>query len=48
LFIASWFMRYVESNMTSLAGTLELLIFVAIAGYGISFGSLLIPIKKEG
>ncbi len=47
LFIASWFMRYVESNMTSLAGTLELLIFVSIIGYGISFTSLMIPIKKS-
>jgi len=47
LFIASWFMRYVESNMTSLAGTLELLIFVSIIGYGISFASLMIPIKKS-
>jgi hypothetical protein len=47
LFIASWFMRYVERNATSLAGTLELLIFVAVAGYAISFVSLLIPIKKS-
>lgn len=47
LFIASWFMRYVERNATSLAGTLELLIFVSIIGYGISFASLLIPIKKS-
>lgn len=46
LFIASWFMRYIETNATSLASTLELLIFVAIAGYGISFASLLIPTKK--
>lgn len=46
LFFASWFMRYVERNMTSLAGTLELLIFVAVAGYAISFSSLLIPVKK--
>jgi hypothetical protein len=48
LFIASWFMRYVERNMTSLAGTLELLIFVVVVGYAISFASLLIPIKKKG
>jgi hypothetical protein len=47
LFITSWFMRYVERNMTSLAGTLELLIFVAIVGYGISFASLMIPVKKS-
>jgi len=48
LFVTSWFMRYVERNMTSLAGTLELLIYVAIVGYSISFASLMIPIKKEG
>jgi hypothetical protein len=46
LFMFSWFMRYVERNMTSLAGTLELLIFVALIGYGISFVSLIVPIKK--
>jgi len=47
LFVTSWFMRYVERNMTSLAGTLELLIYVAIVGYTISFASLMIPIKKS-
>ncbi len=47
LFFTSWFMRYVERNMTSLAGTLELLIYVAIVGYTISFASLMIPIKKS-
>ena len=47
LFASAWFMRYVERNATSLAGTFELLIFVAIAGYVISFISLLIPIKKS-
>jgi hypothetical protein len=47
LFVTSWFMRYVERNLTSLAGTLELLIYVAIVGYAISFASLLIPIKKS-
>jgi hypothetical protein len=47
LFVTSWFMRYVERNATSLAGTLELLIYVALIGYAISFASLLIPIKKS-
>lgn len=47
LFIASWFMGYVESNLVSLAGTLELMVYVALIGYTLSFASMFIPIKKS-
>ena len=48
LFATAWFMRYVERNVISLAGTLDLLIYVAVIGYAISFVSLVIPVKKKG
>lgn len=46
LIFASFFMEYVERNLVSLAGTLELMVYVALIGYSISFISMFIPIKK--
>lgn len=46
LLFASYFMAYVERNLVSLSGTLELMVFVALIGYAISFASMFIPITK--
>lgn len=46
LLFATFFMAYVERNLVSLAGTLELMVYVALIGYTISFASMFIPITK--
>ncbi len=46
LFLTQGLMTYVETNLQNLSETLNLMIYVAIAGYGINLTSLFIPTKK--
>lgn len=46
LWLTQWLMIYIETNTQNLSETLNLMIYVAITGYGINFGSMFIPAKK--
>jgi len=43
LYIVQALMIYVETNTQSLAATLNLMIYIAIAGYAINFASMWLP-----
>jgi hypothetical protein len=45
--VTQWLMIYIETNTQNLSETLNLMIYIAIAGYGINFGSLFIPQPKK-
>lgn len=47
LWITQWLMIYIETNAQNLSETLNLMIYIAIVGYGINFGSLFIPQQKK-
>lgn len=46
LWLTQWLMIYIETNTQNLSETLNLMIYIAIVGYGINFGSMFIPQKK--
>ena len=45
--VTQWLMIYIETNTQNLSATLNLMIYIAIAGYGINFSSLFIPQPKK-
>lgn len=47
LLLTQWLMIYIETNTQNLSETLNLMIYIAIAGYGINVASLFIPQPKK-
>jgi hypothetical protein len=46
LWLTQWLMIYIETNTQNLSETLNLMIYIAIVGYGINFGSMFLPKKS--